>query len=512
MVATWAVLVACGGDDAAGKLPDAGGPPDAPLDTPSGPAPAILTVTIGHVLAPNITVYFQSKDSTKTEMKLTNIDGSASAIVEAGGFVTVLEPTNPIAEGAAPRILAARTSPRIAASASPRVLANDARRISTFAGVQPGDHLYVNIPAPNGEPEPTDDVEVTVRVPNEELGYTYSLHATCASGEIGRGNAPVRRGPRAIATPRATTAPRAIATPRATATPRAIAAAPVTNTFTFSNCGGKADVLVTGTDNDGVLRSWAYKPDIAITTGTVIEFTEYKQPVERTLSYTTAPNASVLVERSLRGARGEAFYWTSACVGTDNALGALTFDTPSPANITAETLSVPTRTQFSEQRVIDWGADANYTLDIPSIQLRPFTSAPSLDIANHAVTWTESPTGAAPDWTAASYDNTRTDANGTHQWQWRITGPYTAGILRYPVLPTTPIDYNAHAGDPTSAPFIAAVRGNTGYPDAQTHVFTADDTFHLAAARATPTGRLLLQLSDITGTACTAAPPAARPR
>lgn len=464
MVAIWTVLVACGDDDGAGKLPDAGGPFDAPLDAPTGAAPVIATVTIDHVLAPNIAVYFQSKDSTKVEMKLTNADGSASAMVEAGGFVTVLEPARPVVAG----------------------FIDDSRRLTTFASVQPGDHVYVNI-AGNASQQPPEDVEVTVRVPNQELGYTYALHATCASGEIGRGNAPLRRA-------------------RAAAT----AAAPVTNTFTFSDCGGKADVLVIGTDNDGVLRSWAYQPDVAITTGTVIEFTEYKDTIERTLSYTTAPGASVAVERLLKGTRRQELYRTSACVSTDNATGEVAFTVPAPPGVTAETVSSPTAGAFDAQHVIEWGADANYALDISAVQLHPFTAAPDLDIANHAITWTEAATGNAPDWLAASYANTRADANGTHDWQWRIVAPYTPGILRYPVLPTTPFDYNARVGDAPAAPAVHAVRGAAGYADAKAYAFTTNDTFALDANRTAPAGRLVLQHSDITSPPNCTPPPAGR--
>jgi len=380
LVATWGLLTiavsACGDDDAAGRLPDAGPTLDAAIDTPTAPMPVTVTVTLGGVPSKDQVVYFQSRDSATVSTQMTDADGNARAVVEAGGFVTVIEPTRP-AQGIAPFT-----------------------GLSTFAGVQPGDHLYVNVSIDRAPPA-SKNATITVKMPNEQLGYTYQLQSTCGGGEIGRGNAPARgRG----------------------ATSRAVAVEPVSNTITLTDCNGKADLLVVGSDSDHIIHSWAYKADVAIADGTVVEFTAYQAPVQRTLSYALVNATSISASRTLATARG--VLWTEQpAVSVEQLAGTVTFDTVAPPGVKAIFESQFGPQPFSQQRVIEWGADADYTLDMTKSGLHEFTNAASVDIAKHALVWTENTVGVAPEWTTGSYFNARTDAGNRYDWRWRIAGP-----------------------------------------------------------------------------------------
>src|SRR5688500_10926160 len=153
---------ACGDDDNSGQLADAPPSSDARLvDAPPGDAAAdaapdagplgvTVTVTLGGVPSPGQTVYFQSRDSVTTQTVLTGTDGNAVAIVEAGGYVTVVKPEPP-----EPQEVPTAIGPNA--------------HLSTFAGVQPGDHLFVDVPLNDvSGPEP---VSFTVNTPNEEQGF-----------------------------------------------------------------------------------------------------------------------------------------------------------------------------------------------------------------------------------------------------------------------------------------------------------------------------------------------------
>src|SRR5580692_6118283 len=92
-----AVLVmACGGDGNTHRLAD--GAVDSPKMVTPDAAPVSGTVTVivtlDGVPAPNAQVYFQNADSSLVSggSALTDANGSASATMVAGGFVTVLEP------------------------------------------------------------------------------------------------------------------------------------------------------------------------------------------------------------------------------------------------------------------------------------------------------------------------------------------------------------------------------------------------------------------------------------
>src|ERR1041384_1078663 len=87
-------LVACGScdDDGRGRLPDAAVIPDAPPDMMTTPQPVTITIKRNGTAMSGVKVFFQNADNTSVKTTTTDATGSASATMDAGGFVTAIDP------------------------------------------------------------------------------------------------------------------------------------------------------------------------------------------------------------------------------------------------------------------------------------------------------------------------------------------------------------------------------------------------------------------------------------
>ncbi len=445
---------ACGDDDNSGQLADApplidarvidGAPePDAP------PAAVIVTVTLGGAPQADQTVYFQSADSLTTNTQLTDVNGNATAILEAGGYVTVVKPEAPI------RGEAAAIGPRA--------------NLATFAAVQPGDHLYVDVPFDDGS---AGEVGFTVQVPNEELGYGYRLHTTCGSAFIGTGQSPVRGNKR-------------------TRTRGAIAAEPLAATVALTGCGGMADMLVVGTDNDGQVRSWQYRANVAVVQDAVVEFTSYESPTNQAYAYTVFPGTyRVDVARDLRTARGFLYTGNTSVFFEGNTSGSTTIDMPTPAGVLAITTSTAAGASgYSRGRVIDWGANTSVELDFTAVGLHAYGASPTFDATTREVTWTETLDGEAPQLTIARVSAFRSEGEVGTLWSWELVTPWTERKVAYPVLPTTLFDFNFKTTDEPFVQRLTTAQAPGGYDAVRSRVFAGD----LEGAVVSGTGRIVIE-------------------
>src|SRR5437762_2059952 len=115
-------LAACSGEDKARHL-DGGIDSMLPIDAPpDGPLqPVTLSVTYNGAPQMNVRVYFQNADSSMVASTTTDATGTATAVMNPGGFVTAVDAI-PAGAGVV---------------AGPDVL-------NTFAGVKPGDQLVLS--------------------------------------------------------------------------------------------------------------------------------------------------------------------------------------------------------------------------------------------------------------------------------------------------------------------------------------------------------------------------------
>jgi hypothetical protein len=453
---------ACGDDDNSGQLADAPPSSDARLvDAPpgdaaadaapdAGPVGVIVTVTLGGVPSPGQTVYFQSRDSVTTETVLTGADGNATAIVEAGGYVTVVKPEPP---------------EEVPTAIGPRA------HLSTFAGVQPGDHLFVDVPI---EVEGPASVSFTINTPNEEQSREYNLHTTCGSAFIGRGDPPDginRRARRA----------RRVAGEGTT----------VSTTVELVGCGGMADMLVISSDGKGGPRGWIYRANVPVTAEGTVDFVgEYAELEEQTFTYTMSPETRrISARRELRTARGALY-----SDGTDRFLESTTesfsLRMPTPPDVVAVTTSTALLANgFSRTNVLDWGANnSSYELDFTAVGLHPYSGEPSYDVPRHEIVWTEGD-GKAAQFTIASLRTTRSDDEVSNTWTWDLVTPWDSQKLAYPRLPTTLFDFSPRADDEISVQRLTTAQVPGGYNAARPRVFIDDPEGTVVG----PTGRVVFE-------------------
>lgn len=386
---------------------------------------------------------------------MTDASGNATAVVLAGSFVTVVEPPSPLSESI-----------------------NGFTQLTTFAGVKPGDHLYVDVPGLTSSVATT----INVSVPNEGMGYEYFLHTSCGFGDIGRGNGELQ----------ARAKPRAKARAKAKATPKLLLAT-VDNTVDLFNCGGTADMLAIGFDSDGFVRSWAYKPNVAVAADTTVQFTDWSAPVDRTIKLTPASGNEVDFDYTLYTARGPLFTFSSFVNE-----GSTTIPMPNPdgAGAVIHSFDLPDSVIYQDE-VYEWGAAGDYTLDLNDVVLHPFTSRGAVDVASHAITWEEDAGGKTPQFAMVSYDNFRSVADVSYSWSWRLFAPYAAGKATYPVLPTTLFDWNPKTDDELGAVRLRVGDAPGGYDAVRTsRAITAASP---ASLRAGATGRITLESVRDTG-------------
>lgn len=420
---------------------------DAPdIDAPPPPPGATVTVTLGGVPVQGQTVYFQRPDSTLTATVLTGANGVAASPVQAGDFVTVIDPLSSVPTA-------------IGATA----------HLSTFAAVQPGDHLFVDVPVETAQGA---SVQFTINVPDEQQGYDYVLYSTCGSASIGRSSVPdgrkrPARGRKASA----------IATP-------------LSATVELFGCGGTADLLVVGSDRDGFAHSWAYQPGVALVADGTIDVASYQPAVDQSYTYTRQNHTNaVAVARELRTARGS-LYTAGGSVFFEGDTGSTTIPMPTPAGVVAITTSTDELSfGFSQSTVIEWGANTDYTLDFSAIGLHPYGDAPSIDTATHAVTWPAAVAGQTPQVTLTTIQVGRTDEAGRHDWTWDLVAPWSEGAATYPVLPTTLFDFNAGNSDEPFVQRLTTAQVPGGYAATRPRVFAGD----LAGGVAGASGQIVIE-------------------
>jgi hypothetical protein len=401
-----------------------------------------VTVTLGGVASPGQTVYFQSRDSVTTETVLTGPDGNATAIVEAGGYVTVIKP-----------------EPRVALDA----------HLSTFAGVKPGDHLFVDVPIQVATPT----VSFTINVPNEGPSFSYWLDSTCGSARIADRERPdgVNRAARPAKRP-------------------AVAAAPVTATVQLRGCDGMADLLVTISDSLGPPQRWMYRANVPVTEGGTVDFVgEYAALEEQTFTYTARPDTEfVRAGRVLQTAHGALIGGANNRAVQGSMTVSMTLNVPTPPGVAVVTTShLLHNDRFSTGYVSEWGAnDSSYGLDLAAVGLRAYSGEPSYDTQTQEIRWTEGTDGEAPQFAIASI-LVRRDSDLI--WTWDLAAPWTAPKLAYPTLPRTLFGVTPQLNDQVFVERLTTAQVVGGYDAARPRVFSSDREW----ARVGPAGRVAVE-------------------
>jgi hypothetical protein len=411
MRGSWMVVLmaaACGGGgNSTGHLPDAPPAPDAAIDGNTD-SPVTVTVTSGGAPSPGVHVYFVAADGTLVKTADTGADGTASAVMAAGGSVTVLDPF--AVQGA-------------------RAVGNNT--LVSFMAVKPGDHLRLS----NSE---RASVSLALTAPSATDATGHNVFTTCGRGTIsaGAGGGPTASG-----------------------------------TVELEGCHGATDIAIVASKVDPTTKvstpiSGLFHAGVSLTGGPVNLDDSYGALTDVSVMYTHAPaGTSPRVFHTPLVAHGRLGPFDVNVSGAD---GTLAGTVQEPAGIAASsaitaTFELPSGEQPSgEYKVIDWGALAMpYALDLSGVLVRAVADPPSYDFASGAVVWTEAAGGAAPDSMTTLIEATRSAQS--REWIWFFVAPYTGTRLAVPRLPADVADWTPVAGDTAFIDHVSLLKMTGGY-------------------------------------------------
>jgi hypothetical protein len=400
LVLTSIGLLACGdNNDGVGKLPDAPPAPDAAVDASIDAAvlPVRLTITRNGVGVADVRVYFQNPDSALVDNGsiTTDSNGDAQAVMPLGGFVTAINPFPPLPPG-------------IPAGG----FSDDLR---TFAGVKPGDHLFLTSDAPLG-----GAATITVLAPNDAT-VTYEVNTTCGNGNFSGG---------------------------------AGSGSPAQGQITLAGCANDTvDIVIAARNNeDQEIKSSVSKFAHQIVGEDTLDVSgeDFQSAVTARFTYENARNGSsgVSVSHLVRSSRG---MFSLPLVDRSGALvdGAAELRVNEP--VVTDVLGVLQTdvTMNAPHTLLSWGPMAtSYDVDL-QVLLPDVTSDPAFDVAGDRVTWDEATVGTTPHLTFATIHVNRVEVRG---WDWAIAAPYQRGEIDFPTLPTDVFDWKPSNTDRISTP------------------------------------------------------------
>jgi hypothetical protein len=418
------LLVACGDDEFTG-LPDG---PQGPDGTPDTPTEGLVKLTVTDAGLPRmgVKVYFQNADSSLVSATMTDVNGVASAVMEAGGFVTAIQPF-------------AQQLPTGVASTE----------LKTFAGVKPLDELVLS-----RDDLPPAVVNATVLAnpdPAVVNGGNYTLYSPCQSNGLSIGS---------------------------TGSGSGSGSGSISSGVTFIGCGATTDLTVVVTDFGGVVQSSIHKPNVTLTEKGIIDLTDltYVAAETATWEFTNVPAfiGSFNVTDALATTSGPQFV-TFDGAAIDNATG-ITLPHPRPVidNSAQIVLANFSGAPVSTHGVLEWGPPTTaYSKSLTDVLLASYATLPEYSLANKSVTWTVDP-GPAPDFAIIRTDLFRKTAP-LLDWDWEIAAPVgTELTVRYPVLPAPDDQFNPITNDSTTVNRLTTAKLAGGYDAIREVVLSLD--------------------------------------
>lgn len=384
-------------------------PPGIPDADASTTTAVRLTLTVRGVPTAGARVVFQDASSGLILDTATAADGTASAVVPAGGYVTLVEP-RPLPLGGPLAI-------------------ND--RLATFAAVEPGDDLRVDL----SPPPPA--LSVTMSVPPDAPAISFDVTGSCGGGTIASAGGVV-----------------------------------VPSELVLGSCGGTADFVVLGRDDLGTPVRAMFRPGIAVSAGAQIALPgPWSDLVTSTTSVGGVPAwvSGMYVEHGLASSRGLVF---TTLATVDPLAASATFAVPAAPGL-ASTLRAalfPAPGGLSQQQVVVWGGPAvdPQIPDLGALALAPYTTAPVFDGPTRTVSWTEG-TGATGDVVRVEIHGYR-DGAPAHTWDWQLVAPHDGSTrVTYPRLPVVDVDFTPAAGDSSGVHELETLRVPGGYATVRAH-------------------------------------------
>jgi hypothetical protein len=409
-----ALFAGCDEDDPVRHL-DGGVTIDSPMiDAPVNITPVTLTITVNGAAQEGIVVHFQNADSTLVATEMTDANGKASHVINAGGYVTAVDPF-PAAAG-----LPSTTALR------------------TFAGVKPGDNLKLS------DSIGSSNVTMTVTLPvqGDPSITKYTVGSSC--------------------------------TPFPEAFPSTGSGFQPTGPVEFLPTCATADIIATSYNNSGAVVGYFVVAGQTVTANATIDYSSksYTAPTNRTYTFNNKPGdlyPLAVIERIGLGG-GEILKVEGTTSDT------LTMGIPTVANgVSVVSAYADSATTNSHHMLFDWGpvSTTAFTTDVGARKLANITAA-SFDAASHMLSWTEA-NGAAPEFSYVGLFATRTTTTSTFGVDWYMIAPRTAANAKFPKLPVGAVDYNPDADDIINIGEITLGKVPGGYDAIRANGFLLDE-------------------------------------
>jgi hypothetical protein len=405
-----------GGSDGSANIQDAG--PDA------APQPVAVTLTSGGSAVGSAQVWFLNADNSVVSSTTTDDTGTASAVMVAGGSVTVVAPEE---------LPALRAKPTLPQGVS---------RLYTFTAVKPGDHLHVD-----ADPLSPDTQQVAVTVPlvsTVAATPTYTMYSTC-DADVGDG------------------------------TQLEIGSGIATGTMTLVASCTVADfsVWAVGSGIDQYATASAIPIAASINFGT--NLTAYSNPVSESFAFSDAAALSDLsVMQALVTAHGLLVDPDGSDAAPSGSSASFTMDEAffATAKELTDVQATSSATVYGQDELIELAAQgSSYSLDVGSNLLHFYASQPTYDVGTRTLTWTESSGGIDP-----NVQNVEIEIDGTSgEVDWYLTAPRAGTTVQFPQLPATPVDYNVTEDDTITVRGLESASIPGGYDLVRGHAFTILD-------------------------------------
>lgn len=376
---------------------DGGTTSDSPMqmiDAPAQPQPVTVTVKLGGIGQQGVVVHFQNADSSLVATETTDATGMASRLMNAGGFVSAIDPFPP---QQVPSVLAGLSQ-------------GPDHDIRSFAGVKPGDQLRIEQQAEIA------GTSMNITLPpqtNANIAY-YDIIHTCDGGSSVSGTGSAGSNP--------------------------------TGQVSFYGCAS-ADILVVSRDFNSQPLDYFFVANQAITADGTLDYSNktFSGLSQRTYTLGDQPQnvLAMNVDQQIATTRGRLGGFSASPSGMP-AVATVSFpNIPNGLSV----IQVDGRTNNMTHSSLDWGAlsTTSYTTNFGSRMLIEAT-AYTFDAATHSASWTQS-AGIAPDFMSVMIAGTRTAPTEYRNVRWQIVAPYTAGTVTLPTLPVGTFDLNFTAND-----------------------------------------------------------------
>ncbi|HUS33490.1 MAG TPA: hypothetical protein VMZ53_33540 [Kofleriaceae bacterium] len=302
--------------------------------------------------------------------------------------------------------------------------------LSTFAGVQPADSLELTF-SPTGD---TTQAMVHVQVPALSNAVAYNVYSPC-------GEAPM---------------------------------AMATDDIRLVGCGAVTDLVIVPADVDGNPLGSLFAPNVSVDGPVDLTSSPYQPLRSVQLRYTNVPDfvSFIGMYESLSATR-RAFAVTAGEAPVAHAATAtVSMPTTSATELTATNL-YPTSGEIGIQTIYNWhAATTTYDLDLDTVLLPPFATAPVFAQPTHTLSWTERPGDIQPDVVRARIHVYRDAIPTGTAWTWRIVAARSGTSVTYPQLPIVDnFDFTPAAGDTVAVEELQTISLPGGFAGFRTRGF-----------------------------------------